>query len=83
MDPDGLDEQIHKTHIIQQVLNLGTIAEFDELMRFYGFETVRHEIKKAGYFDPKTFSFVKSFFKLKDKELQCCIRKRLNQPHWH
>ena len=36
MDFDAMDENIHRVHIVQQVLNLGTPEEFREIMRYYG-----------------------------------------------
>jgi hypothetical protein len=36
----------------------------------------------AGYFDPKTFSFIIGFFDIDKEEMQCYTKKRLNQPHW-
>ncbi|KAF0203370.1 MAG: hypothetical protein FD170_1089 [Bacteroidetes bacterium] len=82
VDFDLLNEQKHKTYIVQQVLNLGTIEEFKLLLDYYGFDQVRESVKVAGYFDPKTFSFIIGFFDIDKEEMQCYTKKRLNQPHW-
>jgi hypothetical protein len=82
VDVDLLDEQKHQTYIVQQVLNFGTIDEFKLLLDYYGFDNVRESVKVAGYFDPKTFSFITGFFNIEKEEMQCYTQKRLNQPHW-
>jgi hypothetical protein len=83
VDVDLLDEHKHKTYIVQQVLNYGTIEEFRMILDYYGFDEVRKSVKVAGYFDPKTFSFITGYFDLGKEELQCYTKKRLNQPHWN
>ncbi|OFY51982.1 MAG: hypothetical protein A2W85_03515 [Bacteroidetes bacterium GWF2_41_31] len=82
MDVEILDEQTHAGYIIQQVLNYGTLPEFATIIHFYNPETIKQAIKQAGYFDPKTFAFVLSYFDLDKNELQCYTKKRLHQAHW-
>lgn len=82
MDIKSMDEQTHKTYIIQQVLNYGTLHEFVTIMRFYGADSIRQTCKIVGYLDPKTFAFVTTFFNLDKNEIQCYTKKRLSQPHW-
>lgn len=82
VDVDLLDEQKHKTYIVQQVLSYGTIEEFRMILDYYGTEEVKETLKMAGYFDPKTFSFILRFFDIDKDEMQCYTKKRLNQPHW-
>ena len=82
MDFDSMDEEIHEIHIVQQVLNFGTLEEFAMLMHYYGSKRLIQALKKVGYLDPKTFSFVIALFGLDKKELSCYTKKRLNQPHW-
>lgn len=83
MDFDAMDEHIHRVHIVQQVLNLGTLEEYREILRYYGREGVIDAAKQAGWFDPKTFSFVTKVLGIKKSDVQCYIKKRLNQPHWN
>ncbi|MDZ4204203.1 MAG: hypothetical protein U1C46_05235 [Bacteroidales bacterium] len=82
MDLKSMDEQTHKTYIIQQVLNYGTLDEFVAILHYYGADSIKQSSKEVGYFDPKTFSFVTTFFNLDKNEMKCYTKKRLNQPHW-
>lgn len=82
IDSENLDEQKHKNLIIQRVLSFGTIEEFKAILNFYSEGQIKQAIRKAGYFDPKTFSFVIQFFNLDKNELLCYKKGRSNQRHW-
>lgn len=82
MDFHTMDPEVHRVTIVQQVLNYGTIEELRELIRFYGKGQVVSAIKQAGWFDPKTFSFIIRYFGIEKNDMQCYTKKRLNQPHW-
>ncbi len=83
VDFHSLDEEIHEIHIVQQVLNFGTLEEFSMLVHHYGSGRLKQAVKKVGYFDPKTFSFVIALWELDKKDLSCYTKKRLSQPHWN
>ncbi|MBL7906539.1 MAG: hypothetical protein JNL22_16055 [Bacteroidales bacterium] len=82
VDVDQLDEQKHRNYIVQQVLSYGNMEEFRLIIDFYGINQVKESIKQAGYFDPKTVSFITGFFNIRKEEMQCYTKRRLNQPHW-
>ena len=82
IDFSKLDAEIHKTHIVQQVLNLGTLKEFHVLMDHYGFDRVKETVKGVGYLDPKTLSFVLWYFNLEKSDLKCYTKNRLHPKHW-
>ncbi len=83
IDMRNFDYDRNKTLIIERVLNYGTLTEFREILHYYGFDTIRRELKKAGHLELKTMEFVSSFFQLKKESLRCYTRKQLNQPHWN
>lgn len=80
---DSLDMIKNKRIIIDRVLNFGNISEFKHILSFYGKSVIRNEVKKVGYFDPKTLQFVLSFFNLKKEDLLCYTRKRSSRAHWN
>jgi antitoxin HigA-1 len=45
LDFDKLDTEKHKLHIIQQVLNLGNIDEFNAVLDHYGFDEVKDAVQ--------------------------------------
>jgi len=77
VDPDILSEENNRTLIIERVLNLGNLEEWKEIVRYYGLETIKAEVVKAGDLFPKTVAFVESYLKIPKKELRCYIKKRL------
>jgi hypothetical protein len=83
VDFEKLDNSKNKTIIIERVLSLGNVSELKEIIKFYGKGTIKSEIKKVGYLDPKTFEFVISFFGLKREKMKCYIKKQSLQLHWN
>ena len=78
-----LTEDNNRTIIIERVINLGNLAEWDEIVRYYGLEIIKEEVLKAGDLYPKTISFIESYLNIPKTKLSCFIRKQLNQPHWN
>ena len=83
IDKLNFDFDKNKTLIIERVLNYGTLNEFKEILKYYGYEVIREELKKVGYLEPKTLGFVQTFFKIDKKLLRCYTKKQSNQPHWN
>ena len=71
VDYTQLDNKKNKTFIIERVLSLGNLSELKEIINYYGMRTIKTQIARAGYLDPKTFEFVVSFLKLKKEKMRC------------
>lgn len=78
-----VDADTHKQLIIERVLSLGNIEEFKFLLNHFSQEEIKQSIKSAGYLDPKTLSFVLSFFDLDKEDLKCCSNKQSAEKHWN
>jgi hypothetical protein len=76
LDKTRLLDQDSKRIIIERVINYGNFSELVELFRYYGKETIKAEIVKAGDLDPKTLSFAASFFNLNKQDFRCFIKKQ-------
>jgi len=83
IDLKSFDYEKNRKLIIERVMNYGTVSEFRAILRYYGYKTVRQEIKEAGSLEPKTLEFVSSFFNLPKQSLRCYTKKQLNQAHWN
>jgi len=83
IDKQNFDAEKNKTLIIERVLNYGTLSEFKSMLNFYGYETIRQELKRVGYLEPKTLVFVTSFFNINKNMLRCYTKKQSNQPRWN
>lgn len=82
IDTNKLDINTHKKLIIERVLKYGNISEFKFIVNHYKISTIKEEIKKIGYLDPKTFNFVISYFNLSKNQLKCYTRKQSRIQHW-
>jgi hypothetical protein len=82
-DFENLYVEKHKRIIIERVLTLGNLDEFLFILNTYDNQTLISVIQQLGYIDPKTLSFVESFFNLNKKELTCYIKKQSATTHWN
>lgn len=83
IDFTKLDVEKHKRLIIERVLTLGNLDEFAYLLKTYNWQTLIDIISKLGYLDPKTISFVVSFFGISKNKLACFTRKQSTTTHWN
>ena len=77
-----LDAEKNKSLVIERVLSYGNLSELKIIFEFYGRDTIVNVIQQVGYLDPKTFAFIRGYFKIPEKDMKCFIKKQLNQPHW-
>lgn len=80
---DNLDVEKHKRIIIERVLTLGNLDEFMFILNTFSTNTLVDEIKKIAWLDPKTLSFVVSFFNIDKKNLRCYTKKQSTISHWN
>ena len=83
IDFSKVNQVSHKRIIIERVLTLGNLDEFFFLLDTYDTQTLVGEISQIGYLDPKTMSFVVSFFNINKKDLKCYTRKQSIVQHWN
>jgi hypothetical protein len=72
---DRLTVETHQRLIIERVLSLGNLNEFYFILETYSPQTIIRVLSQAGYLDPKTMSFVVSYFHIPKTKLKCYTRK--------
>ena len=77
-----LEPDKHHRLIIERVLTLGNLNEFMFVTDTFDTQTIIDNILQIGYLDPKTISFVVSYFQINKEKLKCCTWKRLTAKHW-
>ena len=82
IDFNKLNSDTHKRIIIERVLSLGNLNEFYFILKTYNTQALISIISQIGYLDPKTMSFVVSFFKINKNKLKCYTQKQSTAPHW-
>jgi len=73
---------VSKRLIIERIVNFGTLAEMDFLIRYFGKEEVEKTLCNLNYIDPKTLNFVSKYFGKPKKKFRCYTRRRSMLQHW-
>ena len=82
VDRDKLDDRRAMRLIIERVVSLGTIAEINLVIHYYGIETVKKVLCRITYLDPKTLHFVSKIFRLPKKRFACYTKNQLHPQFW-
>jgi hypothetical protein len=82
IDLAGLDQEKNKSLIIERVISYGNLTEIEVIFQYYGADTITNVVKRLGYLDPKTFSFIVGYLGIPKKEMKCFTKKQLNPQHW-
>lgn len=72
----------NKRIIIERVISLGDLPDVKEVIQFYGIETIKQEIVKAGYLDNKTLAWISNFLNISKTKFKCFTKKQSNRVHW-
>jgi len=83
IDLNTLDEQNNKRLIIERVFTLGDLSDIENTIRYFGIDTIKKEIIKAGFLDSKSLHWVSKFLNIPKTKFQCFTKMQLNQPHWN
>ena len=82
-DLNTFDKEISKTIIIERVFNRGDIKDLRNIIEYFGIETIKKEIIKAGFLDKKTLNYASKFLNIPKKEFQCYSKIHSNHIHWN
>ena len=82
-DIQQMDLQRHKKFIIERTLMRGMKEEFDMVLNFYGWETVKETVVTARYLDKYSLSFCSAIFAVPKTEFRCYKLAQLNPGHWN
>jgi hypothetical protein len=83
IDRKSLDFQKNKTTIIERVFTRGNLQDLQIVIQFYGVETIKQEIVKAGFLDKKTLNFASIFLNIPKNEFKCYTKIQSKQVHWN
>lgn len=83
IDKNKLDPEKHKTLIIERVMNRGNLTDLKVLFKTYDMDSIKREIKNAGYLDKKTINWAALYFNLKKSDFKCYTKIQSNQVHWN
>ncbi len=78
-----MDLRKHQKFIIERTLMRGMKAEFDSVLKFYGWETVKETVVAARYLDKYSLSFCSVIFEVPKTEFRCYKLAQSNPGHWN
>lgn len=81
-DIKTVDLEKHKKSIIERTLMRGTKDEFDLVLKYYGWETVKETALAARYLDKYSLAFCSVIFDLSKTDFRCYKLAQLNPGHW-
>ncbi|MBS1532580.1 MAG: hypothetical protein JSU01_19910 [Bacteroidetes bacterium] len=82
-DVDQIDWQASYKTIIARIVERGGENEWNELVRFYGRETIVNTLKMEINFLPDfAITAASQYFQIDKEDMLCYIRKQSNPPTW-
>lgn len=82
VDLEKIDYEKNAVHVVEKVIERGKSEDFDNLLRFYGFDRVGHLTLKANWLSDIRINFCCVLFKVKPTDFKCYEKKQLNRAHW-
>lgn len=82
IDPENLDNIRNRRLIIERVFTHGDIDDLKKIIRFYGIDTIKKEIIKAGNLDKKTLAWTSIVFGIPKTHFRCYTKRQSNKVHW-
>jgi hypothetical protein len=78
-----MDLQKHHKFIIERTVMRGLKEEFEQVLQYYGWETVRNTVVSARYLDKYSLSFCSAIFEVPKNDFRCYKLEQSNPGHWN
>ncbi len=76
IDFNTIDWEHNTQYLIIRVIERGKLQDIIELIKFYGKERIKDELKSASRLPIRTYNFAKTYFSLNSDDFRCSISKR-------
>ena len=83
INPETIDFARNKRIIIERVFTLGDFHDIRHVVKYYGIDTIKQEIVKAGNLDKKTLNWVSQYFGIPKTKFACYSKKQSKNVHWN
>ncbi|MCF6184119.1 MAG: hypothetical protein L3J56_05760 [Bacteroidales bacterium] len=83
VDRTKLDFEKNKRLIIERAFTRGDIADIKIVITYYGLNTIKEEIIKAGFLDKKTLNWVSLFLDIPKTKFRCYTKIQSKTAHWN
>ena len=82
VDMDKIDYEKNARFVVEKIIERGKSKDFDNLLEFYGFDTVGKLALQANWLSDISINFCCILFDLKPTDFKCYEKKQLNRQHW-
>jgi hypothetical protein len=83
VNPEEFDYKKNRLFVIERVTTKGTEEDWQELKRYYGWETLKKEIVLVPYLDNKTWNFLSVIFGIPKEEFKCYKSAQSRKSYWN
>lgn len=83
VDMDKIDYQKNAVDVVQKVIERGKEADFDNILKFYGFKRVGELALQADWLSDISVNFCCTLFKVNATDFKCYTKKQSNREHWN
>jgi hypothetical protein len=78
----GFDFDKHRLLMIERVCSRGLERDWQEMLKYYGWETVKKEVAAIGWLDARTLSFLSCVFDLPKEKFKCYKKRQSRKSYW-
>ncbi|MDR2069395.1 MAG: hypothetical protein LBP71_05950 [Spirochaetaceae bacterium] len=78
----GFDFDKNRLLMIERVCSRGLEKDWREMLKYYGWETVKQEVVRIGWLDGRTLSFLSCIFDIPKERFKCYKNKRSRKNYW-
>ena len=82
VDRTTIEYTLHAPYIIERVLNMGTMEDFNIIKSYYGKTKLKQVAMQLRYMDDRLLHFCSVYFKTPLADFRCYTTKQLNHTHW-
>ncbi len=83
VDLNGFDLDQHKIHLIQKVLQYGSLNDWNLLKQLYGLNTIKEVSLNLRSLDAVTLSYLAVIFNIDQTEFRCYKHRQLYPTLWN
>lgn len=82
-DRKVLDPDEHRAYIIKQVLEYGTMVDWELIREYYGLAEITNVVKGLRDLDPRALTFIAALSKVPLNQFRCYTTQPLKAAHWN
>jgi len=82
IDPDKLDYNAKARYVIGRVVMYGSLADWKDILAYYGAERIRDEMLQERYLDKKSLNYLSFYFEVPKTEFRCYTLQQSTPKHW-